>query len=155
MEDVDVMIHAGLIKIRDAMVRFTNSIDTGVDTDPLSVAAVTWDMDWTRCQVGIANATERTAHLRFQEWYRAAFRGTKRSIAEVHDSAEYVDTRSSRPSVPSLTRSTPPLTRTRSRLSRTVRHNHGNQMPILPDPTEATVSGSDTEDDELSDSVNL
>ncbi|KAF9241341.1 hypothetical protein BU15DRAFT_73466 [Melanogaster broomeanus] len=74
MQAVDVMIGEGLVKIRDAIIRFSRQLDPNTDTDSLAEANFRWDFDWQRCQISIANGAECTAHERFQDWYADAFR---------------------------------------------------------------------------------
>lgn len=120
MASVDVMIHDGLLQIRDAITRFTKEVDAEADTDLLLAADVPWQPNWNRSRVAIGTAAQRTAHERFKQWYTSAFRGTKRPFGDTDPSGDYVDNATSGPSQDSLSpsRSTPPLTRSRSRAAR-------------------------------------
>jgi hypothetical protein len=124
MDTVDVVIHQGLLKIRDRMIQFSKRLDPQADTSLLSSAEVLWDVNWSRCQVRIANAAECTAHERFEDWYLGCFRGTKRSIEDVDTSGDYdsaTASRSSDSSQTSVSAKTPPLTRARSRVAQGIR----------------------------------
>ncbi|KAF9225978.1 hypothetical protein BS17DRAFT_815660 [Gyrodon lividus] len=123
MQVVDVMISEGLVKIRDAIIRFSKQLDPNADTDSLEATNVPWDFDWKWCQISIANTAERTAHEWLQTWYADTFRGTKHSIDDVDTSGDYIDTLLSRsrsvgssrvslPSQPAL--HFPPVTHARS-----------------------------------------
>ncbi|KIK78474.1 hypothetical protein PAXRUDRAFT_16854 [Paxillus rubicundulus Ve08.2h10] len=120
MDMVDIVIHQGLLKIRDGMVQFSKRLDPEADTSLLSATDIPWDFNWSRCQVRIVNAAECTAHKQFEDWYLGCFRGTKRSIEDVDTSGDYDSTttsQSSDSSQTSLSPKTPPLTRTRSRVA--------------------------------------
>ncbi|KAG6373985.1 hypothetical protein JVT61DRAFT_4617 [Boletus reticuloceps] len=120
MDTVDVVIHQGLLKIRDAMIQFNKRLDPQADTSLLEVTDVLWDFNWSRCQARIVNAAKCTAHEHFEDWYSGCFRGTKHSIEDVDTSGNFdtsaATSQSSDSSQTSLSPKAPPLTRARSRV---------------------------------------
>lgn len=120
MGAVDAVFEEGLLKMRDAMVDFSNRLDPQADTNLLSATDVPWNFNWGRCRKSIANAAERTAHERFEAWYIDHFRGTKRSFGDIdnlsYDGSDSNTSSSSKSSPASLSPPSPPLTRSRARV---------------------------------------
>ncbi|KAF9220322.1 hypothetical protein BS17DRAFT_769402 [Gyrodon lividus] len=73
MDTVDIVIHQGLLKIRDGMIQLSKRLDPETDMSLLSATDILWDFNWSQCQVRIANAAECMAHKWFEDWYSGCF----------------------------------------------------------------------------------
>ena len=155
MAGMDVMICSGLLKIKNAIVHFTKTVDTGADMSRLSAADVQWNFDWNR-QISIANAAELTAHERYQEWYLDTFRGTKHGFKDV----EYVDDSAQLPGPSLPVQPTSPLTHSMSRAIHQQNQDRLDSQDLqvveLPDfPNDVTTTLSNPADHNSHDDVSV
>jgi hypothetical protein len=80
MDAVDAKLLHGLQKVKDAIATLTKAVRPNANTEALESAEIFLSIDWKTVQMALGPATRLTAYARYQLWYKAVFRGTKRAI---------------------------------------------------------------------------
>lgn len=93
MDNVDIMIKRGLIRMRNRLAALFRELDPQFDTSPIMQQDIIFpvSLDWDHCHDSFMVAAEETAHARYIEWYHAELdRGIKRSPSDQDSDSNYV-----------------------------------------------------------------